>query len=1179
MKNLFVKIILLLFPFILIKINRCKINFIYNENYFAIILKKFIIIIISIYIMVIKNKYINRYITINIASFFSLIILSNSRKINLVSEITITIKGTGTQQILSNYTDYCSYNKVNFKTLPDKILVNMIEQEIGKFVYNLENEYNNITMIWNNELTDCNGMFYRLSNITNIDFTNFDGSNLVDIRCMFGECSSLSYLDLSNFNTSNIKDMDSLFDGCEKLTSLIIDNFDTSKVTLMYSMFGGCNSLKSLNISHFDTSKVTNMGHMFFYCASLTSLKLDNFDTSNVNTFVGFVEGCISLTSLDLSNFDTSKCEIMYAMFFNCHSLIYLDLGNFVTSTANNMQQMFDSCYNLVSLDISNFDTKNVVNMKGMFNDCKSLISLNLYNFDTSKLETYTDMFTNINNNFIYCTNEETQSNIVSLLSDYNNNDCSNYCFSNKNSKFIIETNKCIDECKNDEVYRYEYNNFCYNVCPSGTISSESNEFLCEIGSLEITSTAYIIDSTINDVNDTNTNIVIYKNISTAYINIINNECSAINLFDNTCNLNSSESYIKSSDDIINIIKSGIKDHSLDILISKIIEENNEDLTIKDKDVIFQLTSSSIQNNKKFDNISIIKLGDCEDKLREKNNISANDTLLIFKLDIEKEGSLIPLVEYEVYNIKSKTKLNLDICNHTTIDIFLPVSNVENDLFKHNSSSEYYNDLCFTYTTDTETDIILSDRKKEFINNNLTLCDGDCEYKGYEMDIKMSKCECGPKNEIQKISSITLDKKSLLSKFADIKNIMNLKVMKCYSLLLSNGLLKNAGNYIILAIILINVASIFIFILKGFKKIRNIIYDIIKYKQNNRNKNIKKKNTNNIYFKNSSNNLINKNINTINNQIILKGRKKGGGFKNKNKKYLVINNPSHRNKNKTKIKHNKKHRAKIYKRKVENLLVTSLTKLKKKNEYNLQSLNENKHRKTNNAIENGIMKYNDQELNSLNYKEALKIDKRTYLQYYFSLIKRKQKIIFIFFLKNDYNSKIIKISLFFFCFALYYTVNALFFIDSTMHKIYEDEGSYNFLYQIPQMLYSTIISSSVNFLINLLALSERNIISLKRRKIAVDTKIIYYLKIKFILYFALTLVFLILFWYYLSCFCAVYKNTQIYLIKDTFISFGFSLLYPLATSLLPGIFRIPALKSQKQDKKYLYIISQIIQIV
>ena len=42
----------------------------------------------------------------------------------------------------------------------------------------------------------------------------------------------------------------------------------------------------------------------------------------------------------------------------------------------------------------------------------------------------------------------------------------------------------------------------------------------------------------------------------------------------------------------------------------------------------------------------------------------------------------------------------------------------------------------------------------------------------------------------------------------------------------------------------------------------------------------------------------------------------------------------------------------------------------------------------NEKIEDNI--YNDNEINSLSYEEALKIDKRTYIQYYISLIKRKQ---------------------------------------------------------------------------------------------------------------------------------------------------------------------------------------------
>ena len=58
---------------------------------------------------------------------------------------------------------------------------------------------------------------------------------------------------------------------------------------------------------------------------------------------------------------------------------------------------------------------------------------------------------------------------------------------------------------------------------------------------------------------------------------------------------------------------------------------------------------------------------------------------------------------------------------------------------------------------------------------------------------------------------------------------------------------------------------------------------------------------------------------------------------------------------------------------------------------------------------------------------------------------------------DDYNSPIIKIFLFFFSFSSDFTINALFFNDDTMHKIYQDKGKYNLLFQIPQILYSTLI--------------------------------------------------------------------------------------------------------------------------
>ena len=60
------------------------------------------------------------------------------------------------------------------------------------------------------------------------------------------------------------------------------------------------------------------------------------------------------------------------------------------------------------------------------------------------------------------------------------------------------------------------------------------------------------------------------------------------------------------------------------------------------------------------------------------------------------------------------------------------------------------------------------------------------------------------------------------------------------------------------------------------------------------------------------------------------------------------------------------------------------------------------------------------------------------------------------------------------------TVNALFFNDSTMHKIYQDKGKFDFIYQIPQILYSTIITAVISLLIKFLALSEKNIIDIKK---------------------------------------------------------------------------------------------------
>ena len=153
------------------------------------------------------------------------------------------------------------------------------------------------------------------------------------------------------------------------------------------------------------------------------------------------------------------------------------------------------------------------------------------------------------------------------------------------------------------------------------------------------------------------------------------------------------------------------------------------------------------------------------------------------------------------------------------------------------------------------------------------------------------------------------------------------------------------------------------------------------------------------------------------------------------------------------------------------------------------------------------------------------------------------------------------------------TVKALFFDDATMHLIYNQKGKFDIIYQIPKILYSAMISWVLTKILSFLSLTEKTILPLKDEKyLLISSKkekdVLSNINRKVIIFFVLSFFLLIFFWYYVACFCAVYKNTQIHLVKDFVVSFITSLIYPLFICLLPGIFRISALKSKKKETMY-----------
>lgn len=146
--------------------------------------------------------------------------------------------------------------------------------------------------------TSTSLLFAALSEVTFIDISNLDSSNVTDMRYMFTYCKSIDLLDLSNLDTSSVTNMDAMFDNCSSLTSLNISGWNTSNVTDMSYMFNICSSLTEIiGLENLNTSNITYMEYMFNGCSSLTSLELSSFDTSNVTSMGGMFGYCIKLNA------------------------------------------------------------------------------------------------------------------------------------------------------------------------------------------------------------------------------------------------------------------------------------------------------------------------------------------------------------------------------------------------------------------------------------------------------------------------------------------------------------------------------------------------------------------------------------------------------------------------------------------------------------------------------------------------------------------------------------------------------------------------------------------------------------------------------------------------------------------------------------------------------------------
>ena len=226
-----------------------------------------------------------------------------------------------------------------------------------------------------------------------------------------------------------------------------------------------------------------------------------------------------------------------------------------------------------------------------------------------------------------------------------------------------------------------------------------------------------------------------------------------------------------------------------------------------------------------------------------------------------------------------------------------------------------------------------------------------------------------------------------------------------------------------------------------------------------------------------------------------------------------------------------------------------------------------------------MIKLDDYELNQLDYEEAIKYDQRSWFQTYIYLVKMEHRLIFTFFVYKDYNIIPIKWSKFCFLLATDMCMNVFFFSDATMHKIFLSYGKYDFIQQVPQIIYSTIISQIIEVLLCFLSLTNKHMYEIKsmeqeKRDKETVGNIFKTMSRKIFFYFLITFLLFLAYWYIVAVFCAVYENTQITYIKDSLFSSLLSLIFPFILYIFPSAFRGCALKCKNNN--CLYKLSEII---
>ena len=219
------------------------------------------------------------------------------------------------------------------------------------------------------------------------------------------------------------------------------------------------------------------------------------------------------------------------------------------------------------------------------------------------------------------------------------------------------------------------------------------------------------------------------------------------------------------------------------------------------------------------------------------------------------------------------------------------------------------------------------------------------------------------------------------------------------------------------------------------------------------------------------------------------------------------------------------------------------------------------------------------DIHNADYEEAIFYDKRGYLKMYWGFLVDTQIILGTFCTDNHLDLFAIKLSFFIFTFQISFFLNALFYTDKYISNAYHNNGVLDFVSGLPKSIYSFIATLITTNLLRMLSTSKNELLRLIIEKLKYKSYIsliqikLAKLRTKLIIYFIIVFLFSIIFLYYVSVFCAVYRNSQKYWFLGCLESFGIDSSVSIISCIFLAIFRYISIKKRI---KYLYVLVNII---